>query len=98
MANQDMSAAKQALDLLSADPATRRLAENRIVWDWAYRTDMAHEREEGRQDGLRDAVRAACGAFGIDLTDDRTKGLEAATQAELDALLAALLRDHSWPG
>ncbi len=87
MANQDMSAAKQALDLLSADPATRRLAENRIVWDWAYRTDMASARRGDKTAFAMQSEPRAAPSASSSLT----------TAPKVSRLPLKLSSTHSWP-
>ncbi len=56
----------------------------------------AEGREEGLAEGLRRAVRALCGAFGIELEPERAAALEAMEVPELEALQERLLRDRSW--
>jgi hypothetical protein len=48
MANPDLSAAKKALDELSADPEARRLAEERRLAEWTYAYTLHAERAERR--------------------------------------------------
>jgi len=54
-------------------------------------------REEGREEGLRVAVRDLCDAFSIPLDADRDRTVSSMSATELDALRSALKRDRSWP-
>jgi hypothetical protein len=56
----------------------------------------AQGREEGREEGLRFAVRGLCSAFGIDVDAEREAVLGTMSAAELEALQQRLLRDRSW--
>jgi predicted transposase/invertase (TIGR01784 family) len=53
-------------------------------------------REAGVAEGLRRAIRALCGSFGIELEADREAALEAMNVPDLEALQAQLLRDRTW--
>ena len=53
-------------------------------------------REEGLADGLRQPIRALCGAFEIELDAEREAALSAIGVPELEELQKRLLRDRSW--
>lgn len=52
---------------------------------------------EGELRGLRVAVATVCRAAGISWTDARAATVEKMNAVELEALLAALVRDRAWP-
>ncbi len=52
--------------------------------------------KEGYAEGLRQAVRTLCGAFGIELDEEREAALEAMSVPELEELQERLARDRSW--
>jgi len=53
-------------------------------------------REEGRADGLREAIRALCQAFEIEVDAGREAGLAGMGAGELKELQARLLRERRW--
>ena len=105
--------AKEALDILSADPEAQELARRRQEGEWTYRTGVKLAREEGRTEGLREGerkglregelrglretVRVACELLGIELDARRQRTIDELEPAELESLLTSLRRDRRWP-
>ena len=62
---------------------------------------LAKGREEGTAAGevrgLRAAVATTCRAAGVSWTDERAAVVATMSAADLEALLAALVRDRAWP-
>lgn len=55
------------------------------------------EREEGREQGLRQAILDVCELVGVEVTDARRAALETMNAKALDALRIVLKRDRQWP-
>jgi predicted transposase/invertase (TIGR01784 family) len=52
MSDSDLRAAKQALEMLSADPAAQRLAEERELGAWNYRRSLELAKREGKSESI----------------------------------------------
>lgn len=52
---------------------------------------------KGKAEGLRAAVGSVCALLGIALDDARRARIEALSVEALEALLAVLTRDRTWP-
>lgn len=101
MADPNLNEAKSALERLSADPAAQELARERELAAWNYENTLRLTRkkalEEGREEGLREAVQHLCDAFGIEMTDERRQTLEQASTRELEELLDQIALHRAWP-
>jgi len=104
MSDSTMGKAKEALDLLSADPTVQELARQRELAQWTYRFEMGISHKEGIEKGraegegaLRAAVEAMCRAFGLSLDDERRQRLAAMTLQQLEQLIQSLSTDQRWP-
>ena len=97
MENPVIGKAFTALEELSRDPKAQALARWREDQLRLYHVELATAERRGRQEGLKEDLRAFCTAFGIDLTDERTKQLESATLDELIALRDSILSSRAWP-
>jgi hypothetical protein len=100
-----MAEAKHALEILSREPSAQRIAELRREAEIARRLDRAEDRAEGREEGreqgrieeLRNSIESFCGAFGIELSDERRAALDALDTTGLKALRDALYAQRTWP-
>ena len=112
MSDSTMSKAKEALDLLSAEPTVQELARQRELAQWTYRFEMGMSRKEGLEEGraegldagraegegaLRAAVEAMCRALGLSLDDERRQRLATMTLDQLAQLVQSLGTDGRWP-
>lgn len=61
------------------------------------RESLHKGRAEGRAEGLRRAIVAACGAFDAALTAERERAMSVLDEAGLASLLDAILRNRGWP-
>ena len=75
MSDSTMGKAKEALDLLSADPTVQELARQRELAQWTYRFEMGMSRKEGIEEGR---------------AEGRAEGLEAG-RAQGEAAVRALV-------
>lgn len=95
-----MAKAKEALDILSAEPSARELARQRELALWTYRFEMAVSRQEGRAEGeqaLRVAVEGLCDLLELELSAERRERLARMTLEELRQLHEGLLHERRWP-
>jgi hypothetical protein len=94
---------------VSADPAARRLAEQRMIAEVTWKMDLDAVRAEGEAvgeargeargeaAGKREAIADLCEVFGIELTVAQREALRTMTVSELDELRAAIKRERRWP-
>jgi len=109
MSDVDMQLARDALDQLSQDPATRELARQRELSRVNLALIRGYEREEGRLEGreegrlegrtevLRLAIESLCDVLEIEITDDRRRALLQLDDSGLQQLLDSVRHDHAWP-
>lgn len=106
MSNPAVDKAKQILDRVSADPASRELTRLREMAAINWRMEMAATRQEGKAEGeaqgkaeaLRAAIAGGCLLLGLAIDGPRQAQLAALDVAGLEQLYAALLRERAWPG
>ena len=92
MTDPNIARAKQALEVLSADPEAARRARDREMWHFFHDQELHLERKAG----LITAVRTACELLGIELTAAREARLTKASTTELEELIESLKRDRRW--
>jgi hypothetical protein len=97
MTSPAMKQAGEALWWVSQDPESQQLAEMRERAERVHRHTMAAERDDGRIDGLRHAVRTAATALGIDLDSERAFQIETMHTEQLAELVQRLVKDRRWP-
>jgi predicted transposase/invertase (TIGR01784 family) len=101
MSDPVMGKAKEALDILSAEPSAQELARQRERAQWTYEFEMAMARKEGREEGreetLRVAVGALCEVLGVELDDARREVLGRMEFADLQRLHETLRTRRGWP-
>ncbi len=89
--------AKEALEVLSADPEAQDLARRRQLALWETRRQEALARQEGEASGLRQAVLTACELLGIEVDAQRQAEIDSLQAEGLERLLTTLRQDHRWP-
>ncbi len=97
------------LQQVSADPAARRLAEQRALAAITWKMDLDAVRGEGRVEGeargeekartaaLRASIVDLCDVLEIALTDEQRAALAAMTWTELDSLRLRIKSEHRRP-
>lgn len=92
--------------VVEALEAARTARFTKEEWDAYIAAGMAIQNErgalmvahrEGEEKGLRLGIEALCEAFGIDLSAERRKELQALNAAGLEALLAKIRAERRWP-
>jgi flagellar biosynthesis/type III secretory pathway protein FliH len=63
----------------------------------AHREGYEEGEEKGLEEGLRMGIEALCDAFGIDLSTERKRELQALDAAGLEGLMAKLRAERRWP-
>jgi predicted transposase/invertase (TIGR01784 family) len=89
MVNPDLSAAKKALDELSADPEARRLAEERRLAEWNYAYTLYAERAEGRAEGLSEGLAKGQTGLLLRMLEARFGPVPAEVEAQIRSASAA---------
>ncbi len=105
--------AKEALEVLSADPEAQELARRRQLALWETRRQEALARQEGERlgekrgraegerageaRGLRQAVASVCEVLGLEVDAQHQAEIDSFDAAGLERLLTTLRQDHRWP-
>jgi hypothetical protein len=97
MTDPTFDRAKEALEVLSADPEAQDLAHRRQLALWETRRQEGLARAEGEASGLRQAVLTACELLGIDVDARRQAEIDSLEADGLAKLLARLRQDRCWP-
>jgi predicted transposase/invertase (TIGR01784 family) len=96
-----MTTAKDALQELSQDPESQRVARERETAVLMHRHTIAASlkqgREEGREEGLRVAVRALCDVLGVEIDATKEQRLASLNFEQLGNLVQQLKAERRWP-
>jgi predicted transposase/invertase (TIGR01784 family) len=94
-----MATAVKALENLSQDPETQRIARDREDSLRFYNMSLAQREREGLEQGIRlqqrKTVTELCSAFGVKLTQARLTALDD-PDTDVDAIVTTLIRERRW--
>jgi predicted transposase/invertase (TIGR01784 family) len=101
MQDSTMRKAKEALEVLSADPSARELARQRELGMIGYQLDLQASRSQGIREGetkaMRDSVARLCAVLNIEFDQGKHQQLAAMNATEVETLLDKLTIDRRWP-